>query len=179
MKDRFQPDIKNFEESSSSMNSELLFKGSRFEIRRKNQWEFINHPGATVILPLLDEKNVIMIRNERYAVGELLWELPAGTLEPKEHPQQTAARELIEETGYEAGQIDYLTWFYTTPGFCNERMFAYTAKDLKYVGQNLDESEKISVEIITWVKILQMIQKGDIRDAKSIATLLFYSSFCQ
>ena len=69
-----------------------------------------------------------MIRNERFAVGEFLWELPAGTLEPGEAPKTTASRELMEETGYQAGQIDFLTKFYTSPGFCNELMHAYVAR---------------------------------------------------
>jgi ADP-ribose pyrophosphatase len=107
-------------------------------------------------------------------VGETLWELPAGTLEPKEHPQETAARELIEEIGYEAGQLEFLTTFYTTPGFSNERMFAYVGKDLKFVGQDLDETEKITVEKRSWNEVLKMMANGEIHDGKTLTTLLFF-----
>lgn len=176
MSTKYQPVLKNdFGKLPSSLkNSTLVFHGARFDVRHIDHRDAVIHPGAVVILPLIDEKNIIMIRNERFAVGETLWELPAGTLEPQEHPQMTATRELIEETGYEAGQIEFLTEFYTTPGFCNERMFAYVAKDLKLVGQDLDDNEKITVENLGWNEVLSMIRKGKIHDGKTLTTLLFY-----
>lgn len=175
MSTKYQPLYSDFGKLPASLkDSTLVFEGTRFCVRHIGKRDAVIHPGAVVILPLIDEKNIILIRNERFAVGETLWELPAGTLEPKEHPQQTAIRELIEETGYDAENIEFLTTFYTTPGFCNERIFAYVAKDLKFVGQDLDETEKITVEKLGWDEVLKMIRSGEIHDGKTMTTLLFY-----
>ncbi len=154
--------------------AKVMFKGARFDVRKIGTWEVVIHPGAVVILPLIDENHILMIKNERVAVGETLWELPAGTLEPGEHPQETAARELIEETGYSADKIELMLSFYTTPGFCNEKMFAYKAKHLKFVGQDLDENEKITVEKLDVEHVLQMVRTGEIHDGKTITTLLYF-----
>ncbi len=125
-------------------------------------------------MPLFDEDSIVMIRNQRVAVGEVLWELPAGTLEPEEAPAVTAYRELIEETGYEAAEIESLTNFYSSPGICNEVMHVYVAKDLKFVGQQLDAREVITPEIVSWSKVMKMIKSGEIKDGKTLTTLLFY-----
>ena len=118
-----------------------------------------------------------MIRNERFVVGKTLWELPAGTLELDEKPRSTAERELLEETGYRANTFKFLTQFYTTPGFCNETMFAYVATDLQMVGQKLDETENIAVEKLSWDRVLEMVRIGEICDGKTISTLLYYDKF--
>lgn len=158
-----------------------VYSGPRFDVvslKIKNtQRDVILHPGAVVILPLFDHEHLIMIRNERFAVGKELWELPAGTLEKGESPLETAHRELIEETGYRAANIEPLTQFYTSPGFCNELMHAYVATGLTHVGQHLDESEKIVVEPVTWRNALAMANDGTIEDGKTLATLLYYKAF--
>ncbi len=143
--------------------------------------QVVSHPGAVVVLPLLDERPgremVAMIRNERFAVGKTLWELPAGTLEPGEPPARCAARELTEETGYEASTIEALTDFYTSPGICTERMWAFVATDLSQVGQNLDPTERITVEVLGLDRTMQLLAQGQVQDAKTIATLLYYRTF--
>ncbi len=130
--------------------SKRVFHGKRFDVRtlqlpgaegRTVSKEIVVHPGAVVILPLLDEKTVVMIRNERVAVGQTLLELPAGTLESGEDPQACAFREVIEETGYRAAKMDRLLDFFTSPGICTERMFGFVARGLEQVGQDLDETE--------------------------------------
>ena len=165
---------------------ERAFQGSRFDVLiqevpapsgKPHKREVIIHPGAVVLLPIVDPHSIILIRNERFVVGETLWELPAGTLEPGESPDQTARRELIEETGYECAGLKPLTTFYSSPGICNEVLYAYVAEDLSFVGQNLDECEKITVETLPWPQVLQMIQNHEIRDGKSLATLLYYHAF--
>lgn len=167
-------------------NAERTFNGVRFDVHTiklpgtKGNFvrrDVVVHPGAVIILPFLDKDHLVMIRNERFAVGQELWELPAGTLEPKEYPVETAKRELIEETGYQAHHIERITWFYTSPGFCNEVMYAYVAKELIHVGQALDESEKIKVEAISLKNALAMARNGTITDGKTLATLLFYNTF--
>lgn len=164
--------------------SQCVFHGVRFDLRavelptkqgKLMRREYIDHPGAVVILPFLDEEHIVMIRNSRFAVGTTLLELPAGTLEPKEEPIITAGRELIEETGYEAKEIVPMISYFPTPGICNEVMYTYVAKGLTHVGQNLDDSEEISVEIIPFKEALHLIEKGVICDGKSILTLLYYN----
>lgn len=168
-----------FEESSK------VFSGTRFNVHQvllpgKNdktvKREVVVHPGAVLILPLLDKEHIIMIRNYRFAVGQELWELPAGTLEKGEKPIEAAKRELIEETGYRAGKIEPLASFLTSPGFCNELMHTFVARDLTEVGQSLDENEQITVEIVSWQKALEMVQKGLIIDGKTITALLLFTA---
>lgn len=139
--------------------------------------ERITHPGAVVVLPLTDDGRVVMIRNHRFVVGKTLWELCAGTLEPPELPEACARRELIEETGYEAGRVEALCQFYTTPGMTDELMHAFVARDLVHVGQRLEATEKIEVELIALADVLQMVRDGRIVDGKSIATLLYHQAF--
>lgn len=167
-------------------NPHLLFHGKRIDVvsiesdhpkggivRR----EAVLHPGAVVILPLLDPETVVLIRNERYVVQETLWELPAGTLEKEENPSVCAARELQEETGYQAGQLKPLLKFFTTPGFCNEEIHTFLATDLAFIGQELDETEKIETTLVKLADAYAMIQAGTICDAKTICSLLFYKNF--
>lgn len=139
--------------------------------------QFVVHPGAVVVLPLLDDDQVVMIRNERPAVGQTLWELPAGTLEPPEPPQVCAGRELIEETGYEAGSLTALCDFYSTPGFCTERMWVFVARELAQVGQQLEASEKITVEVMPRQRTMQMMRDGEIMDAKTMTALLYFETY--
>jgi ADP-ribose pyrophosphatase len=97
---------------------------------RTKSREIIRHPGACVIMPLLDDGRVCLIRNWRIAAGKTLVELPAGTLEPPEPAEKTAERELIEETGYRAKRIQFLHTFYLSPGILDERMHLYLATGL-------------------------------------------------
>jgi len=167
-------------------DSTCVFEGSKFDVHLKDipgknggtlRREIAVHPGAVVILPFLQATKIILIRNYRIAIGKTLFELPAGTLEPNEQPIETARRELIEETGYQCDQIEPLINFYTSPGFCTEMMFAFLARELHFVGQKLNDSEEIEVEIFSLEEALDMIKHGSICDAKTIATLLYYSTF--
>jgi ADP-ribose pyrophosphatase len=139
--------------------------------------EIITHPGAVVILPFVSDTEILLIRNYRVAIDQYLLELPAGTMERDEAPEFTAERELVEETGYQAQALEELTRFYTTPGFTNELMIGYLAHHLKYQGQKLEETEDISVQKIPFEQAFEFIKKGQIRDAKSILLLLYYSHY--
>ncbi len=117
---------------------------------------------------------MVLIRNDRVAVGERIWELPAGTLEPGEAPEVSAGRELEEETGYRAGRITRLGAFYTSPGFIDERIHAYTAEELEPTAQALEDGEDIVVERVPVTEVLAMIDDGRLCDAKSIAAILMW-----
>ena len=138
------------------------------------QRELVVHPGAVVILGVLDDGRIVLIRNRRFAIGQTLLELPAGTLEPGEDPAVCAGRELIEETGYEASRIEPLCRFFTSPGICTEEMHAFVATGLRHVGQALEETEHITVVPTPPEEVLRMIQHNEIRDGKTIATVLFH-----
>lgn len=138
------------------------------------QREVVRHPGAVIVLPVLDEMRVVMIRNYRIAPDERLWELPAGKLESGEEPIRAAGRELEEETGYAAGRIEPLGEYYTSPGFADELMRAFVATDLHEVGQRLEPGEDIEVRSVPLEEALDMTVDGRIRDGKTIATLLMW-----
>jgi len=133
--------------------------------------DVVVHPGAVVILPILDEKRIVMIRNFRYTVEQELWELPAGTIERNEDPFETAKRELEEETGYHAGKMRSLMSFYTSPGVMTERMYAYVATDLTPVGQRLQGGERIIAEAVDIGEVKDRLLKGEFVDGKTIAVL--------
>jgi len=161
--------------------SKCVFHGIRFEVRalkeKKFVREFVAHPGAVVIIPVFDNGDIALIKNRRFAVGETLLELPAGTLEPDEEPVVTAKRELLEETGLATHSINFLFHFFTSPGISNEQIWAYVAKNLVEEKQKLDESEEIEVVRLSRKEILGLIEHNQIKDAKTIAALLYFFSF--
>lgn len=138
--------------------------------------EVVWHPGAVIILPVLRDGSIVMIRNLRHTLGEVLWELPAGTLEKGEDPALCADRELVEETGYHSERIVSLGWFYTSPGILTEKMFAFLATDLTPGPQALEENEIITTVVVPPAEIKRMIKDNEIVDGKTIAVLLKYLS---
>lgn len=158
-----------------------IYAGKRFQVYtdevKGHTKEIIRHPGAVVIIPILDNGDIVMIKNERFVVNKTLWELPAGTIEKNEDPLHTAMREIIEETGYESKHVQHLFSFYSTPGFCDEVMHIYIAKSLSFVGQQLEETEKITVHALPLQILIDMIYNEDIEDGKTIASLLYYKIF--
>ena len=165
---------------------ELLFEGRRFCVERVIQVtpdgtehvrEVVRHPGAVTILPVLDDGRVCFVRNFRPAVDRTLIELPAGTREPGEDPAETARRELAEETGYRAENIELLATFYMSPGILDEEMHLYLATSLKPGTMALDPGEDLQPWPATWKEAMRMVQDGRIRDAKTLAGLLYYGAF--
>jgi ADP-ribose pyrophosphatase len=134
--------------------------------------EVVRHPGGAVILPLLDDGRIVLIRNHRVSIEETLWELPAGTRGPGEDLAEVAGRELEEETGFRAARIEPFGWFFTTPGFTDERIDAYLAEGLVPGPQRLEDGESIQVVPLPLDEVLRMIDDGRIRDAKTIAVVL-------
>jgi ADP-ribose pyrophosphatase len=162
---------------------EILLETSRFRVVRQSRQlddgtvhsrEIVVHPGAAVILPLIDADRICLIRNYRVAVDEELIELPAGTIDQGEDPLATARRELLEETGYSAGSLEKLHDFWVSPGILNERMHLFVARDLTPGSSRLERGEEIKTLVVSWSDALDMIDSRRIRDAKTIVGLLFY-----
>lgn len=139
--------------------------------------EVVIHPGAVLIVPVLEGDRLVMIRNNRIAVNETLWEFPVGKLELNESPDHAAARELEEETGYKAAVIHKLGEFYTSPGFTSELMRVFLADGLTFFGQRLEADEDIETAIMSVDEVLAMVQDGRLRDGKSIAALLMWNQY--
>ena len=133
--------------------------------------EFIEHPGATAIIPMLTDSRVLLIKQYRHALRKYIWEIPAGTLDPQESVMNCAKRELIEETGYSAGHWQKLGEITPVPGYSDERIHIFLATDLRPAEQALDQDEIINVHPCELSEAMEMIEKGEIQDAKSIAGL--------
>ena len=165
-------------------SEELLLETRRFSVtriasrlasNRIKHREVIRHPGSVVILPLLDEGQICLIENHRVAVDRVLIELPAGTLDAGEAPLDCARRELIEETGFRPGQLDLLTSFYAAPGILDERMHLFVARELTPGEPAREEEEEIRNRVVSWSQAWQMIDSGEIQDAKTLIGLLLYA----
>lgn len=141
--------------------------------------EKIIHPGSVVIFPVLNKKtkNIIFIKQYRYAINKYIFELPAGTLKKGETPANCAKRELEEETGYISKNLKRISVFYPSPGIINEKMHLFIASDLIPSIQKPDEDEQIQIVKIRLNTSLKMIKTGKIIDAKTIIGILFYKNF--
>lgn len=133
--------------------------------------EIVRHPGAAAIVAVDDREEVVLIRQFRHAAGGFIWEIPAGVLHEDEKPADCAARELREETGLIAGELTSLGSILTTPGFCNERIYLFLARDCRSSEQELEADEILTVSSFPLATALEMIRNGDVQDAKSIAGL--------
>ncbi|MFN4258655.1 MAG: NUDIX hydrolase [Gemmataceae bacterium] len=156
-----------------ALDTETLPDGR--EIRR----DVVLHPGAVVIMPLVDSDHVCLVHNERPAVGATLWEFPAGTLEPGEPPDLAAVRELAEETGYRAARWRKLGAFYPSPGVLSEIMHLYVAQDLQPGTMQLEPCEQLRPEIIPLAQALRWVLDGTICDAKTVLGLLLWEKLEQ
>jgi len=173
-------------------SAKTVFESSRFNLLTvempKNsggtQTRGVAHTrDAVIIVPMLDAHTLVLIDNQRLAIGRSILEIPAGTIEParpgeaNEDPIACAHRELEEEAGYRAGTMRPLTRVFPSPGFMTETMHAFIATDLTHVGQSLDETEQITPVVVPIRDALTMIQSGKIQDAKTIAMILFAKTF--
>jgi ADP-ribose pyrophosphatase len=168
------------------LKSQVLYEGKVFRLQRDTVIEpggpqvdrdIIVHPGSVVVMPVFDDGRILLIRQYRHSVGEFLWELVAGRKEPKETPAAAARRELIEETGYRAKRLRKLMRVVPTPGFVNEWMWIFAAEGLSEGAAQPEEDEKITPRIFTLKEAMKMIQRGNLRDAKSICGILYYNQF--
>lgn len=162
------------------VRSETVHRGKLLTLRidtvrlasgRETGREVVVHPGAIALVPLLDDGRVVLVRQWRHAVGSMLLEVPAGTREPNEPPERTAARELTEETGYTADRIIPLGAFFTAPGFYTEEIHVYLAVGLHTGDATPEDDEGITIEYLPLADAPAAIACGDLPDAKSIAAL--------
>jgi ADP-ribose pyrophosphatase len=168
------------------LNSEILYQGKVFQLQRDTVIEpggiravrdIVVHPGSVVVMPIFTDGRILLIRQYRHSVGEFLWELVAGRKEPNETPLTAARRELAEETGYTARRFRKLLRVVPTPGFVNEWMWIFAAEGLTKGAARPEEDEKIAARIFTLKQAEKMIERGTLRDAKSICGILYYLRF--
>jgi ADP-ribose pyrophosphatase len=170
--------------------SETLQRGRYIEYRNvtierpdgsQGTRDIVWHPGAVAMVALDEDRRILLVRQYRVAAEATLLELPAGTLDVDagtggiEDPDAAAARELEEETGYRAGRLERIADFWTAPGFATERMFLYLATDLRPADADRlgpDEDEHLELERLPWREAVTAVERGEIRDAKSIAGIL-------
>lgn len=139
--------------------------------------EVARHPGGVCVLPLFDDGTVSVVRQFRYPYKEVVTELPAGKLEPGEDPDQAVRRELSEETGYEAGEWVNMGIFYPSPGFTDERLRLYFARNLTAGAAHPDDDEFLEGERVPFDTLVDQVLSGEIRDGKTIALTLKVKEF--
>lgn len=167
------------------INTKNIYRGRIFDIVKTKlsapdgkvfNRETVVHPGASAIVPLMGKDKVLLVNQFRYATGQMLWEIPAGTLYKNEPPFRCARRELEEETGFTAKTIKKATEFYSCPGFCTEKIHLYLAQGLSpgRNGAKQDADENIHCRIFSKPQIIRMLNNGKIKDAKSIIGLILW-----
>lgn len=168
-----------------TMSSQSIYEGRILNLRvdtvemdgkKYTKREIVEHAPVVCILALTEDNNILMVRQFRKAVDKELLELPAGFVEIDEEPVEAAKRELEEETGYYPHKCEYISEFYTSPGFCNEKVYLFFAEDLEKREQHLDDCENLTFEKISFDDVLKQVRVGDIIDAKTILGILLYNN---
>lgn len=162
------------------ISTERFFKGRIIEVERdilrddegrEMVREVVRHPGGAGGLPLFDDGTVALVRQYRHPAGRELLEIPAGRIEPGEDPESCARREIESEIGYRPERLEKLSEFFSTPGFCEERIFVYLATGLVPSEQALDEDEVVEIVRLPLEQALSLVHRGEIEDAKTIIAL--------
>jgi ADP-ribose pyrophosphatase len=154
----------------------------RFPDGSTGEMDMIRHPGASAIVPFLGDPTgvdpqILLLKQYRYAAGQFLYEIPAGRLDAGEDPRDCATRELREETGCSASNMEHLYTMFTTPGFTDEKIHVFMASGLEHGAHAREADEFISVETMTMSRALQLIHTGEIQDAKTALGILFAAGF--
>jgi ADP-ribose pyrophosphatase len=154
----------------------------RFPDGSEGELEMVRHPGASAVVPFLSDPGggdpqVLLLRQYRYAADRVMYEIPAGRLDPGETPVDCARRELREETGCDAARLEPLTTIYTTPGFTDEKIHLFLAAQLTQGVAQHEDDEFIATEALPISRALQLIQEGEISDGKTIIGLLYTAGF--
>ncbi len=160
-----------------TMKSDKLYEGKIVNLRidtveladrKYSKREIVEHPGGVAIIPICGDNCLVLVKQYRKAVERFLYEIPAGKLELNEEPRETAVRELKEETGYTANKLTYMYEFYTSPGYCNEKIYMFLGEDLVEGEAVPDSGEFIEHETFNMEDLLKMIDRGEILDGKTI-----------
>jgi ADP-ribose pyrophosphatase len=153
----------------------------RFPDGSVGELEMIRHSGASAVVPVVAgtaaDPEILLIRQFRHAADGPIWEVPAGRLDPGETPAACAHRELAEEAGFRAGRLERLTTIFTTPGFTDERIHLFVARDLVPTPHHREPDEFIETHQLPLTRALEMIRSGEIIDGKTAISLLFFSQF--
>lgn len=169
----------NFEETQ--LSSEVVYDGKIMTVQsdrvriadgKESFREVVRHSGGVVILAFKDEETILLVKQFRYPIAQTVFELPAGKLEIGENPDYACKRELEEETGYKAKNWKSLGYINTSPGFCDEKLYLYEARDLEFVGEHPDEGEIIKAFEYKLSDVKKMIVEGEINDAKTICAIM-------
>lgn len=172
--------------SAKILSTKLIYQGKVFAVRQDRVIEpsgieatrdVVTHHGSVVLLPITNEGAILLVYQYRHTAGTSMWELPAGRIERGEKPLVAAQRELSEETGYRARKFRLLMDVFPTPGFVQEKMFMYGATNLYAAASTPDEDESIEVRPFKMSVLLKMIRGRKIRDAKTVAGVLFHAQF--
>lgn len=164
-----------------TISSRRLYEGKMINLRidrvmlpdgQEATREIVEHPGAVAVVPLTAEGELVLVQQYRQPIGMLTLEIPAGKLDPGEEPQRCAARELQEETGLIAGNIELIYDYFTTPGFSDERMYLFLATDLRAARSCPDADEFLEVVRLPLARAGEMAAAGEIRDAKTLIGIL-------
>jgi ADP-ribose pyrophosphatase len=168
------------------LDSEWMCRGRLLHARRDvvrlpnghtSDREYLVHPGAAVILPVFDNGDVMLERQYRYPLRREFIEVPAGKLDPAESAETCAHRELIEETGYRAGDMKFMFEFYPAIGYCDEKMYFFLARDLEHVGHERDHDEFLEILRVPFDEALDMIRTGRICETKTVTALFWWDKF--
>ena len=165
------------------MSREIVYSGRKIQVAVDTQTaadgttirrDVILHPGAVVILPVLDRDHVVLLRNHRFVIGATLWEVPAGTREPNEPLEDCAKRELLEETGYRAAKWRSLGYLYASPGVLDEQLHLFVAEELTPGPAQPEADEQLQAVTVRFDEAIRMCLVGEIKDAKTITLLLLW-----
>lgn len=174
----------DFEEKT--MKSERIYEGKILNLRidtvelpdkKYSKREIVEHPGAVAIAALTDDDCLILVKQYRKSVEKPLLEIPAGKIEINEEPKETGLRELIEETGYKANNMEYLFEFYTSPGFSNEKVYLFLATDLEEGESHPEDDENIEIKKIKVKELMDMVIRGEINDSKTIIAIFYAEKY--
>ena len=166
----------------TQLSTEQIYKGSLLDVRRDevslpngktSAREWIKHPGAACIIPVLPDSKIALIKQYRYPVQAEMIELPAGKIDPGEDPEQCANRELEEEIGYSAGKLTFICNIHPAIGFASEKMWIYLAEELTATKENTDHDEFVELIPTGLEDAVQMVWAGKITDVKTIIGILW------
>ena len=168
------------------LSTERIYEGRIINLRRDkvtvksgiSYREVVEHNGGAVLIAVTSERKMVMVRQYRRPADKVMFEVPAGKVDPGEDPLVTASRELKEETGYTAGKVEFLTKFYTSVGFSEEVLHLYLCTDLVPGETDFDENEALDIEEWDIDELHNMVMKGEIDDAKTIIAIEFAHNLC-